>query len=979
MAQFSLSGSNTVCNTRFGCIKVHAPITVMEKNMDRNGPTGHPLRQALARLLMRRGACPMHSGVAVSVFLLRLFTAFAPLSRVLPLLSAVLAVCLLAAPAGAEATGEVRIGLLAKRGSATDLALWQPTADYLTAHLPDQRFQIVPLDFTEINDAVRTARIDFVLANSAFYVELEKLHGANRIATLINRNLPGQSTTTFGGVVFCRADRQDLRRLTDLRDQRFMAVEPRSFGGWIVCWRELQRQGIDPLRFFASLDYGNTHDAVVLAVRDGRADAGTVRTDTLERMAEAGTIRLENFRILDERQVQGFPFKLSTELYPEWPMAALPATPPELVVRVTTALLAMDPDDPAARASNSSGWTAPLNYQSVHDCLLDLRIGPYADFGQFTLMDVLRRYWRLITLLFLAVGVVAGAALAILQLNRRLVEKNRQIDELNTTLEARVVERTSRIHTLLDQELYLRGIMETISEINTLLLATTDLRTLLIEACRVMGEHSHYRFCWIGLRHGNQVETVYTADTSISLPDTPPYPLADPGHPFAASAAARCLRDNASVVLVQWDPQASVTPWLDRANTVRFRAVMALPLRAAQQETPLGVLSVCTMRREGFEPEEIAMLEELAGDIGFAVNAHRQRERVHSLEQERGENYEQTILSFADMIDQRDTYTAGHTVRVARYSRLLAAHLGLPEGQIDLLQQAAILHDIGKIATPDSVLLKPGRLSPLDYELIKLHAQAGYAMLAGISMYRELAGIIHHHHERYDGMGYPDRLRGHDIPLLARIITVADSFDAMTTNRIYKARKSVDEALRELQSLSGSQFDPEVVAAGLVALREVEIPDSVSQLPKNQMEERRFSYFFSDKLTGLYNEDYLQIVLQNPQTTSDYHCLHSLHVKNLADYNKRLGWEQGNLLMLRLTAELQGLFPEALLFRAYGRDLVIITRHHFSFATKVPQFDCLSGTGVEVENSHLDLREDTTYYIDKLENLEILCDLECPL
>ena len=912
-------------------------------------------------------------------FLLRLCTAISPFARILPLVPALLAVCLLAVPARAQAPTEVRIGLLAKRGSATDLALWQPTADYLSARLPDHRFRIVALDFTEIHDSVRSGRIDFVLANSAFYVEMERLHGANRITTLINRSLPGQSTTTFGGVIFCRADRSDLRSLADLRDQRFMAVEPRSFGGWIACWRELHRKSIDPLRFFASLEYGNTHDAVVRAVQGGRVDAGTVRTDTLERMAEAGLIRLEDFRILDERQVPGFPFRLSTALYPEWPMAALPATPAELVRRVTTALLAMDADDPAARASNSCGWTAPLNYQAVHDCLLDLRIGPYVDFGQFTLRDVLRRYWRQLTLLVLAVGAVVAAALAIFRLNRRLVEKNRQIDELNTTLEARVVERTSRIHTLLDQELYLREIMETISEINTLLLATAELDALLVEACRVMGEHSHYRFCWIGLRQSDQVEAVYTADPSIRLPDTPPYPLADPGHPFAASAEARCLRDNATVVLVQWDPQVSVTPWLDRANTLRFRATIALPLRAARDAAPLGVLCVCTMRREGFEPEEIAMLEELAGDIGFAIHALRQREQVDRLERERRENFEQTILSFADMIDQRDTYTAGHTVRVARYSRLLAERLGLAADQIDLLQQAAILHDIGKIATPDSVLLKPGRLSPLDYELIKEHARAGHAMLAGIAMYRELATIIRHHHERFDGMGYPDRLRGEEIPRLARILVVADSFDAMTTNRIYKARKSVHEALDELQSLSGSQFDPEVVAAALVALGGVELPASVSQLPKNQMEQRRFSYFFSDKLTGLYNEDYLQIVLQDPGTLADYHCLHSLQVKNLADFNRRLGWEQGNLLMLRLTAELQQRFPEALLFRAYGRDFVILSRHHFSFTGTKPQFDCLSSTGVEVESSHLDLREDNTYSIDRLENLEVLSDLECPL
>lgn len=872
---------------------------------------------------------------------------------------------------------EVRIGLLAKRGSTTDLPLWQPTADYLTNHLPGYRFLVVALDFTQIHDSVRDGRIDFVLTNPAFYVELEKMHGARRIATLINRHQNGKPTTTFGGVIFCRADRNDIHAVNDLRNQRFMAVEPRSFGGWIVCWRELNRRGIDPLRFFSGLEYGNTHDAVVFAVRDGRADAGTVRTDTLERMAAAGLIRLEDYRILVERQVPGFPFKLSTELYPEWPMVALHTTSGELVRQVTAALLAMDADDPAALASGSGGWTAPLNYQPVHDCLLDLRVDPYADFGQFTLADVFRRYWRQLSLLLVAMGVTGAAALSIFLLNRRLVEKNCQIDELNTTLEARVVERTRRIHALLDQEFYLREIMKTVAAINGLLLSAMDLPVLLVEACRLMGAHSHYGFAWICLRHDEEVESVFSADPSIRLPGSPPYSFTDPDDPFSISIAARCLRDNAIAVLVQWDPQVSVTPWLDRANATSFRAVIGLPLRAGYGQPPLGALCVYTKRHQGFEPEEIAMLEELACDIGFAVNDFRQRERVRSLEQERRENYEQTILSFADMIDQRDTYTAGHTMRVANYSRMLADRMGLAEDQIGLLQQAAVLHDIGKIATPDSVLLKPGQLSPLEYELIKLHAPAGHGMLAGVAMYRDLADIIRHHHERFDGMGYPDRLRGSDIPLLSRIIVVADSFDAMTTNRIYKPRKSIDEALDELETLSGSQFDPEVVLVGLEVLRGITLVEDVSQLPKNQMEEHRFSYFFSDKLTGLYNEDYLQIVLQNADTLRDYHCLQSLHVKNLADYNRRHGWEKGNLLMIRLAAELRQNFPDALLFRAYGRDFVIITRHQcFLLAGRGEFFTSLQGTGVEVETSLLDLRRDATYCIDKLENLEVLCTPE---
>ncbi|WP_448871009.1 HD domain-containing phosphohydrolase [Desulfobulbus propionicus] len=891
-----------------------------------------------------------------------------------------LLVCLLALLVFAPLPGisaappqEVRIGILAKRGSEVDVQLWTPTADYLTAHVPGYRFHMVPLDFNQIHEAVHNDRIAFVLANSAFYVELEKIHGVNRIATLINRNLPAEQTTTFGGVIFCRADRTDIQRLHDLRGRRFMAVEPRSLGGWIACWRELHRQGIDPLRFFASLEYGNTHDAVVLRVLDGMVDAGTVRTDTLERMAESGRMRLGDVRILHEQTVPGFPFRLSTALYPEWPMAALKTTSPELVRRVASALLAMASDDPAARASKSAGWTAPLNYQPVHDCLLDLRIGPYADFGQFTLTDVLRRYWRTLSLLLAAISAILFTSISILRLNRRLHQKKKEVDELNATLEARVIERTHQINTLLDRELYLREIMETIARINGLLISAADLRTLMDETCGVMGKHSHYSYCWIGLTNNGLIDQVFVSDNSIRLPGQLPLDPSDADAPFALSSAARCLTTNTTVTLVRGEWQSTITPWLDLANPSKFRAVISLPLRPDRYTAPLGVLCVYTMRSTGFEPEEIAMLEELAGDIGFAVHSFRQREQLSRLEQERTENYEQTLRSFADMIDQRDTYTAGHTVRVARYSAQLAQELGLAEEQQALLHQAAILHDIGKIATPDSVLLKPGALSPLDYELIKLHATAGHGMLASIPMYRELATIIRHHHERYDGTGYPDRLQGEAIPFLSRIITVADSFDAMTTNRIYKPRKTVAEALEELKRLSGSQFDPDVVAVSLKVLKEVTIPEVSDQLPKNQMEQRRFSYFFNDKLTGFFNEDYLRIMLRSGQATRQYHCLHSLQVKHLEQYNNRHGWERGNVLMQQFAAELRARYPEALLFRVYGRNFVIMTIDHFDLDETALSFACFRETGVKVKASHVDLRDNATYCIDKLERLEILC------
>ena len=871
----------------------------------------------------------------------------------------------------AQPPQDVRIGVLAKRGPEFALQKWSATADYLSAALPGYHFHIVPLDFIEIHTAVRETRIDFVLANSAIYVEMEKLYGVNRIATLLNQNTAGQQMTIFGGVIFVRADRDDLQEIQDLQNKSFMAVDQRSFGGWIMCWRELHRLGLDPKDFFSSLRYGQTHDAVVQAVKNGEVDGGTVRTDTLERMTEVEGIDINEFRILNEQQVENFPFKLSTSLYPEWPIAAVKTTSIHLARQVASALLAMDANEPAAQASKCAGWTVPLNYQPVHDCLLELRIGPYVDFGQFTFSDVLKRYWRQIVMLLFVLTVVVLASLYILELNRRLRQKKQEVDELNRTLEKKVVERTKKVNTLLDQELYLREIMETIAEVNGLLISATNLEMLLQEVCRVMGEHGHYSYSWIGLLKNGMVDTVFTTNNSIEFPSEPPYDPIDTNDPFSSTPAALCMTNNQTVVIEQSSTIPTVSPWFDRAEVTGYRSVIALPLCADQYTPALGALSVYTLRLEGFEEEEIAMLEELAGDIGFAISSFRQKEQVAKLEMERTENYEETILSFANMIDHRDTYTAGHTIRVAHYSKLLAREMGLNKEETGVLQKAATLHDIGKISTPDSVLLKPGRLSDLDYDLIKLHATSGYEILSNIKMYEELAEIIRHHHERYDGMGYPDRLKGKDIPPLSRILVVADAFDAMTTNRIYKPRKAIPEALQELKRLSGSQFDPDVVAAALKVLKDVEVPEAITQLPKTQMERRRFSYFFNDKLTGLYNEDYLQIILRNNKELQEYRCFHSLHIRNLQQYNQQQGWEQGNILMQKFAIELQALYPDTLLFRVYAQYFIVISKEHFDIIEESLSFDSLKGTGVKIEIDHLDLKEDTAYYIDKMEKFEI--------
>lgn len=302
-----------------------------------------------------------------------------------------------------EQVATYRIGVLAKRGVEKCLAKWTATADYLTEAIDNAAFEIVPLAFEDIYSTVETGEIDFVLVNPSFYVGLEAKYEVSRIATL--KNLRGGNVCTImGGVIFCRTDRENIHGLDDLNGKTFMAVNKQGFGGWYAVWRELKARGIDPHSDFTDLTFGGTHDAVVYAVRDGKVDAGAVRTDTLERMTAEGKIDIDNFRIIfghdehkhlikDENAHKSFPFAHSTHLYPEWPIAKLAKTPNELAEKVAAALMAMPPDGQAAKDGRYAGWTIPSNYSPVHACLKELRVGPYKDYGKVTVAELIKQYW----------------------------------------------------------------------------------------------------------------------------------------------------------------------------------------------------------------------------------------------------------------------------------------------------------------------------------------------------------------------------------------------------------------------------------------------------------------------------------------------------------------------------------------------------------------------------------------------------------
>jgi HD-GYP domain-containing protein (c-di-GMP phosphodiesterase class II) len=196
--------------------------------------------------------------------------------------------------------------------------------------------------------------------------------------------------------------------------------------------------------------------------------------------------------------------------------------------------------------------------------------------------------------------------------------------------------------------------------------------------------------------------------------------------------------------------------------------------------------------------------------VALAAGASRELEMRR---REAQETFVKTLTLLAEAIDHRDPYTAGHSARVAAYSRKLAIELRLPKRTVDIVEHAALLHDLGKIGIPDAVLLKPGKLDVDEREVIERHPVIGGELLGGVSTMEDIAPCVLHHHERIDGRGYPGKLSGGDIPIGARLIAVADTFDAMTTDRPYRRALSSATALAEMRRVSGTQLETEFVDA----------------------------------------------------------------------------------------------------------------------------------------------------------------------
>ncbi len=271
--------------------------------------------------------------------------------------------------------------------------------------------------------------------------------------------------------------------------------------------------------------------------------------------------------------------------------------------------------------------------------------------------------------------------------------------------------------------------------------------------------------------------------------------------------------------------KTGLKPWSLVASDVRWMAPSYIGLM------PIAYLNVAVYHAVGEMGVIFFLLPLMVGRYAF------------SMYNELRDVFLSTISALATALEARDPHTSGHAERVSHYAVGIASKMKIPDDRVQVLQYVSILHDIGKIGISDQVLQKPGRFTPAEWNTMKEHSAIGANILSKIKALREGSSWVLYHHERYDGDGYPEGLKGEEIPIEARILAVADAFDAMVSQRPYKRAMTLDEARREIVRCSGTQFDPEVAGAFLEFFEESELlhaqfaPEGLEEVREEKVQE----------------------------------------------------------------------------------------------------------------------------------------------
>ena len=334
----------------------------------------------------------------------------------------------------AHAADRLTLGVFAFRPKSIMIERYQPLADYLSEKLGGTPVELAVLEQAELDEAVAAHRVDLVMTNPSHYLELRShnsLSGA--LATLVSSE-GGQAVSSLGGCIIVRAGRGDITGLRDLRGRRVAISGPRFLGGYQAQAFELMQVGV---RVPDQLDLVvvGRHDAVVEAVLEGRADAGFIRTGIIESLVAEGRLDASQLPVLNPQALAGYPFAVSTRLYPEWPFVALPHVDRPTVRRISAALLGLEPSHPAARAAGIAGFSPPLDYLPVETMARTLRLPPFDHAPPFSWRDVWSRYADFIVALGVVSALVVGLLVVLSRRNRQLAHSVAALVEAQRALQ----------------------------------------------------------------------------------------------------------------------------------------------------------------------------------------------------------------------------------------------------------------------------------------------------------------------------------------------------------------------------------------------------------------------------------------------------------------------------------------------------------------------------------------------------------------
>lgn len=330
-------------------------------------------------------------------------------------------IALLAAGATARAQ-DIRIGVLAFRGSEKAAQEFEPTLRHIAASLGGRKVVMRPFDLDGMRQAVAEKALDFVITNPGDYIDLESRFGVTRIATLETRTA-GAPIEIIGSVLIAPNKPNAPAAIADLAGKRLAVVSRQAFGGYRVFWREMDDIGLSPSRLDAIVETGFPMQRVVAALRNGEAEIGVPRVCLLEEEIADGRIGRDEFIIIGERRTSGFPCRVSSRLYPDWPFARLADTPRDLAKSVAASLLAMP-------AADGRAWTAPQDYSSVHALFRQLGLAPYERHDHPTLTGLIRSNWQwLVAAVLGVVWWIVHVARVENLVRRRTAELTREIAE----------------------------------------------------------------------------------------------------------------------------------------------------------------------------------------------------------------------------------------------------------------------------------------------------------------------------------------------------------------------------------------------------------------------------------------------------------------------------------------------------------------------------------------------------------------------